>query len=197
LGCSMLHYTVVYRLVVYCLLFTTVQVVLKAGFGHLCYPYGNLKLAHRRETRLRFRTLSAPRSKTPKQPMLSWSFQRINAMRRCAVVQGRRCQSLFRTRCRGYADVFTDAAAQAARLAADGDIAHGPGTTGPLETASRPKRRPLPISPVMDPAYQAAKQKHEQPKAPRPKDPTAFQRQLARCPYGRPLPASSKPRAPR
>ena len=27
--------------------------------------------------------------------------------------------------------MFTDAAAQAARSAADGDIAHGPGTTGP------------------------------------------------------------------
>ena len=53
--------------------------------------------------------------------------------------------------------------------------------------ASRKKglsRRPLPLSPLMDPAYLAAKQKHRLPKAPPSKHPTPFQQQLAKNPYG-------------
>lgn len=51
----------------------------------------------------------------------------------------------------------------------------------PITRSLKPK---LPLSPLMDPAYLAAKQKHRLPKAPPSKIPTAFQQQLAKNPYG-------------
>jgi hypothetical protein len=44
--------------------------------------------------------------------------------------------------------------------------------------------RSLPLSPLMDPAYLAAKQKYRLPKAAPSKEPTPFQRKLAKNPYG-------------
>lgn len=55
------------------------------------------------------------------------------------------------------------------------------GATSRTKGASR---RPLPLSPLMDPAYLASKQKHRLPKAPPSKNPTPFQQQLAKNPYG-------------
>jgi hypothetical protein len=50
----------------------------------------------------------------------------------------------------------------------------------------------LPLSPLMDPVYQAAKQRYRLPKAPPSENPTPFQQQLARNPYGTiPKPLSS------
>jgi len=44
-------------------------------------------------------------------------------------------------------------------------------------------RRPLPISPLMDPTFLAARQRHSKPKSPPSKTPTLFQQQLAKNPY--------------
>jgi hypothetical protein len=55
------------------------------------------------------------------------------------------------------------------------------------EATDTPKlsaRRPLPLSPLMDPSYLAAKQRHRLPKAAPSKEPTPFQQQLAKNPYG-------------
>ncbi|RDW83319.1 hypothetical protein BP5796_04810 [Coleophoma crateriformis] len=49
------------------------------------------------------------------------------------------------------------------------------------------KRRPLPLSPLMDPDLIAARQKWTLPKAPPSKTPTAFQKQLAKNPYAQAL----------
>lgn len=46
------------------------------------------------------------------------------------------------------------------------------------------KRRPLPLSPLMDPDLVAAREKWHLPKAPPSKTPTPFQQQLAKNPYG-------------
>ncbi|KAG4437505.1 hypothetical protein IFR05_007015 [Cadophora sp. M221] len=52
------------------------------------------------------------------------------------------------------------------------------------EDGSKPfKRRPLPLSPLMDPAFLEAKQRHKTPKAPPTKTPTPFQQQLAKNPF--------------
>ncbi|RDW71178.1 hypothetical protein BP6252_07741 [Coleophoma cylindrospora] len=49
------------------------------------------------------------------------------------------------------------------------------------------ERRPLPLSPLMDPDLIAARQKWTLPKAPPSKTPTAFQKQLAKNPYAQAL----------
>lgn len=47
------------------------------------------------------------------------------------------------------------------------------------------KRRELPLSPLMDPLFQEARNKHSAPKPqPKKEDRTAFQEQLAKNPYG-------------
>jgi hypothetical protein len=55
---------------------------------------------------------------------------------------------------------------------------------GAADTSRPSSRRPLPLSPLMDPSYLAAKQKHRLPKAAPSKEPTLFQQQLAKNPYG-------------
>jgi hypothetical protein len=55
---------------------------------------------------------------------------------------------------------------------------------GVADTPRSLARRPLPLSPLMDPAYLAAKQKYRLPKAAPSKEPTPFQQQLAKNPYG-------------
>ncbi|KAH6720331.1 hypothetical protein BKA61DRAFT_594674 [Leptodontidium sp. MPI-SDFR-AT-0119] len=45
------------------------------------------------------------------------------------------------------------------------------------------KRRPLPLSPLMDPAFLEARQRHKTPKPPPTKTPTSFQQQLAKNPF--------------
>jgi len=55
---------------------------------------------------------------------------------------------------------------------------------GVIESRKPPARRPLPLSPLMDPAYLAAKQKYKLPKAAPSKEPTPFQQKLAKNPYG-------------
>jgi len=55
---------------------------------------------------------------------------------------------------------------------------------GVIENRKPPARRPLPLSPLMDPAYLAAKQKYKLPKAAPSKDLTPFRQQLAKNPYG-------------
>jgi hypothetical protein len=55
---------------------------------------------------------------------------------------------------------------------------------GVSDTQKSSARRPLPLSPLMDPSYLAAKQKHRLPKAAPSKEPTPFQQQLAKNPYG-------------
>jgi hypothetical protein len=55
---------------------------------------------------------------------------------------------------------------------------------GVNDTQKPSSRRSLPLSPLMDPAYLAAKQKHRFPKAAPSKEPTPFQQQLAKNPYG-------------
>jgi hypothetical protein len=52
------------------------------------------------------------------------------------------------------------------------------------DTPKPSARRPLPLSPLMDPSYLAAKQRHRLPKAEPSKEPTPFQQQLAKNPYG-------------
>jgi hypothetical protein len=55
---------------------------------------------------------------------------------------------------------------------------------GVIENREPLARRPLPLSPLMDPAYLAAKQKYKLPKAAPSKDLTPFRQQLAKNPYG-------------
>lgn len=60
-------------------------------------------------------------------------------------------------------------------------IEHGKGATNHHDSSAR---YPLPLSPLMDPAYLAAKQKHHLQKAAPSKEPTPFQQKLAKNPYG-------------
>jgi len=55
---------------------------------------------------------------------------------------------------------------------------------GATDTPKPSARRPLPLSPLMDPSYLTSKQKHRLPKAEPSKEPTPFQQQLAKNPYG-------------
>jgi hypothetical protein len=55
---------------------------------------------------------------------------------------------------------------------------------GVIDTQKPLARRSLPLSPLMDPSYLAAKQKHQLPKAAPSKERTPFQQQLAKNPYG-------------
>jgi hypothetical protein len=53
-----------------------------------------------------------------------------------------------------------------------------------MASITRSPKPNLPLSPLMDPIYLAAKQKHRLPKAPPSKNPTPFQQQLAKNPFG-------------
>src|SRR5438045_162285 len=59
-----------------------------------------------------------------------------------------------------------------------------PSSDGACVSEDTFERRQLPISPLMVQEFLAAKQKHRQRKAPRSKNPTLFQQQLAKNPYG-------------
>jgi hypothetical protein len=124
-------------------------------------------------------------------------------MRICIANRVRNTTNLFATSCRSHTNVAKDAATTAESLAPKvaNDIAHSseiwPQTqTEDVEKPPRPRRRPLPLSPLMDPVYKAAKQKYQQPKAPPSKNPTPFQRQLQKCPYGIQFLPSKEPESP-
>ena len=71
------------------------------------------------------------------------------------------------------------------------DGAHGE-DTGAEEldgrSASNTCRDALPMSPLMDPSFFEGREKHHKPKAPPSQEPTPFQQQLAKNPYGMKLP---------
>ncbi|KAL2074228.1 hypothetical protein VTL71DRAFT_8006 [Oculimacula yallundae] len=67
-------------------------------------------------------------------------------------------------------------------------LATGPRSDDPSNDHGLPfKRRPLPLSPLMDPAFLESKRKHRAPKLPPTKTPTPFQQQLAKNPFARAL----------
>jgi hypothetical protein len=130
--------------------------------------------------------------------MTEWS----HVMRRCAFRQGGSISrwSTPSTRCYTSEPSATD---DGALRLGDGLVNLGQSPqNGAVEKASRTQhtsikhengafdssvsspRRPLPLSPLMDPVYLAAKQKYRHTKAAPSKEPTPFQQQLAKNPYG-------------
>ncbi len=58
-----------------------------------------------------------------------------------------------------------------------------PESRRPQDVSATYKRRSLPMSPLMDPTFLAARQEHKGRKLPPTKEPTGFQQQLAKNPY--------------